>query len=66
MFSVQIMDSTERIQGYLREDMRTVTNEKQSAMPAFGTERLSDAELDDLLAYLTSLQGAPSEPTGNR
>jgi putative heme-binding domain-containing protein len=67
MFSVQIMDSTERIQGYLREDMRSVANEKQSAMPAFGSERLSDAELDDLLAYLTSLQGAkPPEQTGNR
>jgi mono/diheme cytochrome c family protein len=57
LFSVQIMDSSERIQGYLREDMRTVTTDKQSAMPAFGSERLSDAQLDDLLAYLTSLQG---------
>ena len=67
LFSVQIMDTTERIQGYLREDMRTVTDEKQSAMPAFGAQRLSDAELDDLLAYLTSLQGTtPSEQTGNR
>jgi putative heme-binding domain-containing protein len=67
LFSVQIMDTSERIQGYLREDMRTVTNEKQSAMPAFGSERLSDAELDDLLAYLTSLQGTTeSEQTGNR
>jgi putative heme-binding domain-containing protein len=66
MFSVQIMDATERIQGYLREDMKTVTNEKQSAMPAFGSERLTDAELDDLLAYLTSLQGATSDQTGNR
>jgi putative heme-binding domain-containing protein len=67
LFSVQIMDTSERIQGYLREDMRTVTNEKQSAMPAFPSERLSDAELDDLLAYLTSLQGTTeSEQTGNR
>jgi putative heme-binding domain-containing protein len=67
LFSVQIMDTSERIQGYLREDMRTVTNEKQSAMPAFGAERLSDTELDDLLAYLTSLQGTTeSEQTGNR
>ena len=57
LFSVQIMDSSERIQGYLREDMRSVTTDKQSAMPAFGTERLSDSQLDDLLAYLTSLQG---------
>jgi hypothetical protein len=36
-------------------------------MPGFGSERLTDAELDDLLAYLTSLQGTTeSEPTGNR
>ncbi len=67
-YSVQIMDTSERIQGYLREDMRTVANEKQSAMPAFSADRLSDAELDDLLAYLTALQGAaaPTEQTGNR
>ena len=38
------MDTTERIQGYLREDMRTVANDTQSAMPAFGSERLSDAD----------------------
>ena len=57
LFSVQIMDTTERIQGYLREDMKAVTAGTQSAMPAFGTERLTDAELADLLAYLTGLQG---------
>ena len=65
MFSVQIMDTRERIQGYLREDMREVANQKQSAMPAF--EKLSDAELDDLLAYLTSLRGTTtSDPAGIR
>lgn len=65
LFSVQIMDTGERIQGYLREDMREVTNQKQSAMPAF--EKISDAELDDLLAYLATLRGTTTaEPTGNR
>ena len=57
LFSVQVMDTRERIQGYLREDMRTVADEKQSAMPTFGPDRLTDAQLDDLLAYLESLQG---------
>ncbi len=66
LFSIQIMDSSERIQGYLRDDMKTVTNEKKSAMPAFGADRLSDAELDDLLAYLVTLQGATVDETGNR
>lgn len=66
-YSVQVMDTGERIQGYLREDMRTVTNEKQSTMPTFGADALSDSDLDDLLAYLTSLRGAnATESTGNR
>lgn len=67
LFSVQIMDAGERIQGYLREDMREVTNQKQSAMPAFGPTTLSDADLDDLLAYLTSLRGTnTAEPADVR
>lgn len=67
LFSVQIMDNRERIQGYLREDMRAVTNEKKSAMPSFGPDKLSDAQLDDLLAYLEGLQGATAAPSsGNR
>ena len=65
-FSVQVMDTRERIQGYLREDMRTVSNEKKSAMPVFGTDRLSDADLDDLLAYLESLQGTAPVPSNAR
>ncbi|MBI4886763.1 MAG: c-type cytochrome [Acidobacteria bacterium] len=67
LFSVQIMDTRERIQGYLREDMRAVTNEKKSAMPAFGGDKLTDAQLDDLLTYLESLQGTTAAPAaGNR
>jgi putative heme-binding domain-containing protein len=58
LFSVQIMDTRERIQGYLKEDARQVVDEKKSAMPAFGTERFSEQDLDDLLAYLSTLRGA--------
>src|SRR5687768_6614728 len=66
LFSVQIMDTGERIQGYLRDDMRAVTDEKQSAMPAFGPDKLTDGQLDDLLAYLESLQGTTAvAPAGN-
>lgn len=55
--SVQIMDSRERIQGYLRSDVREVANGKQSAMPVFGPERLNESDLNDLLAYLATLKG---------
>jgi hypothetical protein len=67
LFSVQVMDNRERIQGYLREDMRSVTNEKKSAMPTFGSDKLSDEQLDDLLTYLETLQGnKPAQSEGNR
>jgi putative heme-binding domain-containing protein len=57
LFSVQIMDTHERIQGYEKEKMKSVKNETQSAMPIFGPDKLSDNELDDLLRYLQTLRG---------
>jgi putative heme-binding domain-containing protein len=67
LFSVQVMDTRERIQGYLREDMRAVTSEKKSAMPVFGSDKLSDEQLDDVLTYLETLQGNnPGSSDGNR
>jgi putative heme-binding domain-containing protein len=57
LFSVQIMDTRERIQGYEKDKVKSVLNGKKSAMPIFGPDRLSDSDLDDLLRYLQSLRG---------
>jgi putative heme-binding domain-containing protein len=57
LFSVQIMDGRERIQGYLRSDVREVTPGRQSAMPVFGVDRLTESDLNDLLTYLGTLKG---------
>ena len=57
LFSVQIMDTRERIQGYEKDKMKSVKNDTQSAMPIFGPDRLSDSDLDDLLRYLQTLRG---------
>ncbi len=57
LFSVQIMDGRERIQGYLKSDVQSVTEGKQSAMPVFGVDRLNENDLNDLLAYLGTLKG---------
>jgi len=57
LFSVQIMDSRERIQGYEKDKMKAVTNDTASAMPAFGLERLSEGDLDDVIRYLQTLRG---------
>ncbi|OFW30350.1 MAG: hypothetical protein A3H97_20020 [Acidobacteria bacterium RIFCSPLOWO2_02_FULL_65_29] len=57
LFSVQIMDTRERIQGYEKEKMKDVTDDTQSAMPAFGVDRLSLSDLDDVVRYLQTLRG---------
>jgi putative heme-binding domain-containing protein len=58
-FSVQIMDSRERLQGYLKADLKELIDEETSLMPDFGSDRLPDADLADLVAYLQTLRAAP-------
>ncbi|MEQ1869647.1 MAG: c-type cytochrome [Vicinamibacterales bacterium] len=57
LFSVQVMDTRDRIQGYNRADVQTVAEPKQSAMPPFDITRLSENDLNDLLSYLSTLRG---------
>jgi putative heme-binding domain-containing protein len=55
-FSIQIMDTRERIQGYAKSALREVIDEKRSLMPDFASNTLSDRDLDDLLTYLGTLR----------
>jgi len=55
-FSIQIMDTQQRVQGYLKANLRDVVNETKSLMPDFGPNVLSDQDLQDLLTYLGTLQ----------
>ena len=57
MFSVQVMDTTERIQGYDKEKVKAISDTPRSLMPVFGPDRLSDSDLDDLVRYLSTLRG---------
>ena len=57
LFSVQIMDTNQRIQGYEKDKMTAVVNGTASAMPLFGPDRLSDSDLDDVIRYLQTLRG---------
>ena len=59
-FSIQIVDTNERLQGYLKADLQEVIREERSLMGQFGPDRLSEGDLDDLLQYLASLRGAVS------
>jgi cytochrome c oxidase cbb3-type subunit 3 len=58
-FSIQIMDTRERIQGYLKADLKEFIDEETSLMPDFGSDRLPNGDLDDLVAYLQTLRGTP-------
>ena len=57
LFSVQVMDSTERLQGYVKAQVKTVTEEKRSLMPAYSVDQLNEKDLGDLLSYLWTLRG---------
>jgi putative heme-binding domain-containing protein len=58
VFSIQMMDTRERIQGNLKADLKEVIYEKESLMPAFTAARLNDSDLNDLVGYLSSLRGS--------
>ena len=55
-FSIQIVDTRGRLQGYAKAGVRVLTREDRSLMPAFGPERMDEAALDDVLSYLVSLR----------
>jgi len=60
-FSIQIVDTDERLQGYLKADLQEVIREERSLMDEFGPDRLSGDALDDLLQYLGTLREADSD-----
>jgi hypothetical protein len=57
VFSIQVMDVRERIQGFVKANLQEVIYEKDSLMPVFGPGRLSGADLNDLVGYLMTLRG---------
>jgi putative heme-binding domain-containing protein len=57
LFSVQIMETGERIQGYEKDKVKSVVDGKRSPMPVFGPDRLNDSDLDDVVRYLQTLRG---------
>lgn len=61
VFSIQVMDLRERIQGYLKSTLQEVLYEKNSLMPTFGAARLNDSDLNDLVGYLMTLRGRDVE-----
>jgi putative heme-binding domain-containing protein len=55
-FSIQIMDTSGRIQGYRKADLEDLRNDDTSVMPDFGPDRLPDPDLKNLVAFLGTLR----------
>ncbi len=61
-FSIQIMDNDERLLGFSKADVDRVIRRGDSPMPQFRRGRISDAELQNLLAFFGTLADADSAP----
>jgi cytochrome c oxidase cbb3-type subunit III len=55
-FSIQLMDTDERLRLFLKKDLRQVNHTRESLMPPYTESMISQEELRDLLAYLDSLR----------
>jgi len=55
-FTIQIMDAGEQIHSLQKDTLRSFTKSRESAMPKYSTDVLSDQELGDIVAFLTSLE----------
>jgi putative heme-binding domain-containing protein len=54
-FSVQMMDANEQIYLLEKDKLRSFKKTRESMMPAFNPDVLSDKDLEDIVAYLISV-----------
>jgi putative heme-binding domain-containing protein len=55
--SIQLRDTGDNLRAFMKEDLKEISRDKPSLMPSYGTT-LSKKELDDVVAYLSSLRGS--------
>jgi putative heme-binding domain-containing protein len=55
-FSLQLIDTNQQLQFFLKKNLRKVTHERKSLMPTYSENMLKPADLQDLVAYLESLR----------
>ena len=56
-FSLQILDSAGRLRSVIKADLREQSLDHRSPMPSF-RDKLNEQQLNNLVAYLATLQGA--------
>ena len=63
-FTLQLMDTNERVHSLDKKTLKSVRHEHRSLMPAYDVNRLSNADVDNLVAYLQSLRTTSSATKG--
>jgi putative heme-binding domain-containing protein len=63
-FTVQVMDTSERVHSVQKKTLKNFKHEDRSLMPAYDTNRLSASDLDDVVAYLMTLRTGSSAKKG--
>ena len=65
-FTVQVMDTSERVHSFEKKALKSFRHERRSLMPVYDANRLSDADLDDVLAYLQTLRAVSTAKKGTQ
>jgi cytochrome c oxidase cbb3-type subunit III len=55
-FSLQLLDTNQHLQFFLKKNLKEVNHDRKSLMPAYSETMLKSAELQDLVAYLAGLR----------
>ena len=55
-FTVQVMDTAERVHSLDKKTLKSFQHDNRSLMPAYDAGRLTNTDLDDVVAYLQSLR----------
>jgi putative heme-binding domain-containing protein len=61
-FSLQLVTVDGELEAFRKRELAELERSARSLMPVFDDSRLSDEELEDLLAYLATLRGAQLNP----
>jgi len=65
-FTVQMMDTSERVHSFEKRTLKSFRHEDRSLMPAYDARRIGEKDLDDLVAYLQSLRStSPASKKGS-
>ncbi|MBM3796589.1 MAG: hypothetical protein FJW31_21595 [Acidobacteria bacterium] len=59
-YSVQLRDFTSAIHSFWKQDLRSLMVERRTPMPSY-QGKLTPAEIDDTVAYLSTLRGGAQQ-----